>query len=638
MVTFVFAAILLCFAPELRADAGWVTTNAGKKYQSSDGTYATGKVKIKSNGVTNTYYFDSNGIMQTDSFITIKSSGKTYYFGTDGTMQYGWITRGDKKYYAKKTTGVIYMSKWLNDTYYFFSDGSMAVSTWVANKWVNKNGKYKGKTKTGWATLEGDTYYYRSATAYVTGWFKVDGSFYYANNKGIVQKSKWVGNCYVDANGVRVTGMQTIGSKTYIFDSNGVKYTAQWVLYNGNYYRVNNNGVVQKSKWVNSKYYVNANGVRVTGWQTIEGNRYYFSSKGVKSTGITKIDGIRYAFDSDGVLITSAWADDDYYAGSSGALVSGLQEIDGELYYFDSDNKKVTKELVKVGSYTYFFKATSGHAARNERVYYGTHFYYFDSNCRMVTNSWVDQYYYGSDGTQTKYRTQTGWWKSDNGGETYYYVNSQPVTGLQTIDGDKYYFNSSGVMQTGIVTIGSSKYYFGTDGKMVTSTTIVVGSVQYTINSSGVVTNETSVEASGGSTSSMGTQIANFAIQYVGNPYVYGGTSLTNGADCSGFVQTVFAHFGYTLLRTADEQMKGPSSSQISAGYTKGVSISVSLDALQPGDLLFYGTSSYASHVAIYIGDGQIVHASNSQPYPAGGIKISNWNYQTPVKAMRYWS
>ena len=59
---------------------------------------------------------------------------------------------------------------------------------------------------------------------------------------------------------------------------------------------------------------------------------------------------------------------------------------------------------------------------------------------------------------------------------------------------------------------------------------------------------------------------------------------------------------------------------------------------LQPGDLLFYGSGNYASHVAIYMGNGQIVHASNSQPYPKGGIKISNYNYQTPIKAVRYWS
>ena len=116
------------------------------------------------------------------------------------------------------------------------------------------------------------------------------------------------------------------------------------------------------------------------------------------------------------------------------------------------------------------------------------------------------------------------------------------------------------------------------------------------------------------SSSDLGQQIASYAVQFVGNPYVYGGTSLTNGADCSGFVQSVFANFGIGL-------------SQASGGT------SVSLDSLQAGDLLFYSSSGSVDHVALYIGGGQIVHAANS----ASGIIISNAYYSTPVAARRYW-
>ena len=120
------------------------------------------------------------------------------------------------------------------------------------------------------------------------------------------------------------------------------------------------------------------------------------------------------------------------------------------------------------------------------------------------------------------------------------------------------------------------------------------------------------------STSGVGQQIADFAVQYVGNPYVWGGTSLTEGADCSGFVQTVFANFGLYLSRTAESQSYGGTS--------------ISLDNLQPGDLLFYNSTGSIDHVAIYIGGGQIVHAANSR----SGIIISNAYYQTPVGARRY--
>lgn len=110
--------------------------------------------------------------------------------------------------------------------------------------------------------------------------------------------------------------------------------------------------------------------------------------------------------------------------------------------------------------------------------------------------------------------------------------------------------------------------------------------------------------------------ICDFAKRYVGNPYVWGGVSLTNGADCSGFVLSVFHHFGISL----------PHSSKAQANC--GTNISVS--ELLPGDLVFYGNSGIG-HVAIYIGNGQIVHASNSRT----GIIISSVNYRTPVRATR---
>lgn len=118
--------------------------------------------------------------------------------------------------------------------------------------------------------------------------------------------------------------------------------------------------------------------------------------------------------------------------------------------------------------------------------------------------------------------------------------------------------------------------------------------------------------------SPVGVDVVNFALGYVGCPYVYGGTSLTNGADCSGFVMRVYEHFGYQLPRTADIQAT--------------VGTPISLAALAPGDLLFYDHGSGSiQHVAIYIGDGQIVHASNS----VTGIITSNAYYSTPCRAVR---
>ena len=116
--------------------------------------------------------------------------------------------------------------------------------------------------------------------------------------------------------------------------------------------------------------------------------------------------------------------------------------------------------------------------------------------------------------------------------------------------------------------------------------------------------------------SGTGQQIADYACQFVGNPYVMGGTSLTGGADCSGFVYRVYADFGYSLPRTSYQQ------------ETAGVG--VSYESARPGDIV-----CYTGHVGIYIGNGQIVHASNSAPYPAGGIKISNATYRSIVAVRR---
>ncbi len=110
-----------------------------------------------------------------------------------------------------------------------------------------------------------------------------------------------------------------------------------------------------------------------------------------------------------------------------------------------------------------------------------------------------------------------------------------------------------------------------------------------------------------------GEDIVDYALQFVGNRYVYGGTSLTNGTDCSGFVMRVYEAFGYDLPR--------------SSYYQRSAGRSVSADEIQPGDIV-----CYSGHVAIYIGDGKIVHASNARD----GIKISdNWQYRTVLSIRR---
>ena len=118
--------------------------------------------------------------------------------------------------------------------------------------------------------------------------------------------------------------------------------------------------------------------------------------------------------------------------------------------------------------------------------------------------------------------------------------------------------------------------------------------------------------------SAVRTAIVAYAKQFLGNPYVYGGTSLTNGADCSGFTMRIFEHFGVSTGRTSRDQASNGKQ--------------ISLSEIQPGDLLFYASGKTINHVALYIGDGKIIHASTSKT----GIIISNAYYRTPAKAVTF--
>ncbi|ORX81496.1 hypothetical protein BCR32DRAFT_327279 [Anaeromyces robustus] len=117
-----------------------------------------------------------------------------------------------------------------------------------------------------------------------------------------------------------------------------------------------------------------------------------------------------------------------------------------------------------------------------------------------------------------------------------------------------------------------------------------------------------------------GTKIVNYAKKFIGNPYVWGGNSLTKGCDCSGFTQQIYKHFGITINRVAADQAK------------QGTKVA-NLKSAKAGDLVFYcDNSKKVTHVAIYEGNNRIVHAANSKD----GIKESNANYKTPCKIKRF--
>ncbi|MFI3213689.1 MAG: SH3 domain-containing C40 family peptidase [Eubacteriales bacterium] len=122
----------------------------------------------------------------------------------------------------------------------------------------------------------------------------------------------------------------------------------------------------------------------------------------------------------------------------------------------------------------------------------------------------------------------------------------------------------------------------------------------------------------GAGVSDVRVELCQYAQEFIGNPYVWGGTSLTNGADCSGFVLSVFKKYGISLPHSSSAQSK------------MGTQVSLA-DAL-PGDLVFYTSGGSVNHVALYIGNGQVVHASN----PSTGIRVSDVSYRSVYTVRRF--
>lgn len=312
------------------------------------------------------------------------------------------------------------------------------------------------------------------------------------------------------------------------------------------------------------------------------------------------------AASADGGLIKGEGAS---YVSSEGQVYGWLKLKSG-VYYLDPQTGETTTGLSTIAGKLYYFDPETGAAVRGW-VQTEKGWYYFGKNYSALTEKWIGSQYVGEDGLRVY-----GWVKS--GSDTYYTdeKNGVRVTGWETIDGETYYFDPTdkGAMLTSVSRrIDGVDYRFDEDGKAEAVITL----------------KDDSEDSLTEKKNKKGKLIVQYALKFIGRTYRYGGS--WNGerpytpTDCSGFTQGVMAHFGISIPRTAEAQARSSRGKRISTSQ------------LLPGDLIFYSDGSGISHVAIYIGAGKIVHASNSKPYPAGGIKISNYNYRRPVVCKRFW-
>ena len=306
---------------------------------------------------------------------------------------------------------------------------------------------------------------------------------------------------------------------------------------------------------ISKKYYVNAAGERTYGFAQIGADTYYFHpTTGKMMTGWVLVGSKYYYFDANGKMVTDTWIGKRYLK-SNGQMAKSccrclLYKQKGKSYQkdtfyrnLDTERQNLLPEFQLPEAKAKWVVSASGR------------YYYTDENGIVLTNQWVGNYYVGETGARVTNQ------KLQIDDKTYYFTSDgSKATGIVTLNGKTYLFDRNGVMVTGWYNNSVATFYFlPTTGEMVKSQIMIIDNVFYSFDANGYMTDQNASD----SDLTFGSKIAAYATQFIGNPYVYGGTSLTNGADCSGFTQSVMSHFGIKIPRTADQQAIGYDAQQL---------------------------------------------------------------------------
>ena len=342
-------------------------------------------------------------------------------------------TYGFNNYSASGNTNM--SASWVQDDYglkYMYSDGTYAGAGWL---WDADNSAWyyldeNGYAVSGWVEDNGNTYYLDPNTnAMLTGHRYIDGNWYYFDSSGALV----------------TTGM-------WVQDDNGFKYQM-------------GDGTFVYSGWIDdptsgARYYLDANGYAVNGFQTIDGTLYYFDpSSNALLRGWINVDGALYCTAADG------------------AILKGFRYVDGEYYYFDETTGAMQTGFVTFGSKWYYFDTADGTMMTGWFTSPKTGYIYYFNNEGEMTTGWaeIDGYWYFFEDNMENHYGQmlTGWITSSTSGYTYYVgEDGRMVTGWQTLDGNTYYFDPAdeayvGRMVTGIHNIDDIDYVFDENGVLV---------------------------------------------------------------------------------------------------------------------------------------------------------------------------
>ncbi len=375
------------------------------------------------------YYFKSKGVLAQDEQLTI--GGVSYYFSKEATMETGYVNAGFTCYITD-SNGAIIKNRWIqygSEWYYAFEDGKLALDTWL---------------------ISDATYAMDSCGVMITGYHWINDKLYrFADNGMLIAELG------------AFSGWKQVDGLWYYFKKKGVEYTG-WV--DNTYYVSNSIMQYQTVVEVNDKsYYLDKNGKKVIGWYQYDGNWIYGKSDGVLAS-------------DEWLMIGNKW----YYFTDSGNMVTGMQEIYNyqtgkfELHHFDEDGSwkgQVTEKnkWVPYDEWWMYIDENGEFFHTGNKIINGQNYFFLVGI--MINDVVIDVDYY-IDKNGVRATLPMGWHEIR---EEWYYVdkNGKFVTGLQTINGKKYYFSSRANMETGYIWMEEySKYgLFGNDGAMIVPTT-----------------------------------------------------------------------------------------------------------------------------------------------------------------------
>ena len=514
------------------------------------------------------HYYE-NGQMVVSQFKTI--DGKTYYFQGDGSLCRDGVYDLDSNQYYFDVNGVM-QTNFAYNFNYFGADGKAVSNQWVqfGDKWRYYGGVgayYEGY----FHTIDGELYAFDADGYALTGWQELNGYWNYLSEKGMILRNQWVDGdqYYVDSYGTMLTN-------TWIDDSNyvgpdGKKTVNTWeqvngkykyklgdgtyasqrmVLYNGKYYAVDSDGymVTDGTAYVSNynavgdsvsgTVHAGKDGVLVKGWYTnsskttyyfgdnyfaygtglytIEGKQYYFQYESLVKSRNFVYDGKVYIADSNGVVtlmdttgqtkwvqLNGAW----YYLKDGVALTNTLEEIDGSYYYFNDEGIKLSSQTFEYDNHKYYAdsngvvamkKNTWAQTDNGQTIYYkedgglvyDTTFTIDNKLYKFSYEGYLERgtvSVYDRDGTKYYLTDESGVINQAAGWKEYrfhwYYAKEGGVlytNELTIIDGKSYYFNYSGEMVVNSAQyVGDGLYYFDTNGEMVDSVDSFTGTKEF---------------------------------------------------------------------------------------------------------------------------------------------------------------